>query len=111
VEVESYADFPLFIKTTDGDSAAMDGARGSFGELSAGAFDQVLLRYEVGDTALDLAVRNCKWLAAAAIIQIMTDHPLNASSEARTRARITAPALHHHEAPFNDIQTLFDATL
>ena len=54
VEVDSYGDFPLFIKTTDGESTAMDGARGSFGELTAGAFDEVLLRYEVGDTALDV---------------------------------------------------------
>jgi hypothetical protein len=111
IESDCYAGYPLFVKTSDGERTAMDGARGKFGTLKAGSLDSALMEYEVGDTALDIAVRNKKWLVAAALVQIQvqqlahvnemhlmlfvmlylqTDHPLNVCNQGRENSRYTA---------------------
>ena len=87
VEIDSYGGYPLFIKSSDGERTAIDGARNSFGDLQAGDLNGSLMKYEVGDTALDISVRNGKWLAAAQLIEVQTDHELNEENQGMERTR------------------------
>jgi len=85
VEHDLYLGYALFTKTSDGERSALDGARGTWGDLKCGylqSLDAPLIQYEVTDTALDMAVRNGKWKCAAALINLNEQHPLNPQNEA-----------------------------
>jgi len=79
-EQDVFLGYPLFSKTSDGVFAAIDGSRGNWGELRVGSLDHPLVQYELGDTALNMAVRNGKWSCAAALVAMQGNHPLNAEN-------------------------------